>query len=231
MDGGMNPTLATRCQRRLRQTYWRTFPPGPFWVDDAPPTALAALRAVELAVQSAWANGDEPKTVGPRAEQPNADLSKVDQPNADLPEADLSKAVASVTLGSCLDGPCLNGLGLDGPSLDGLNLDRFTLEPMGDGRQLAGSALAAPKADHPSTGGPKTQAIADGLLCPGEPRVGVPGVELALTMPSAALPQGNRVLPSLPGGLDARSFAAAVLTRGLQSPPWLLLMSRSLQSL
>ena len=200
MDGGMNPTLATRCRRRLRQTYWRTFPPGPFWVDDAPPTALAALGALDLAAQNAWAQEDKPKGAGPRAEQPTADLSK---------------AVASVTLGSCLDGPCLDGAGLDG-----LNLDRFTLESMGDGRPLAGSALAAPKADHPSTGGPKTQAAVDGdgLISSGDPPVGVPGLELALTMPSAALPQGERFPSSPPGGLDVRTFAGAVLSRESSGP-------------
>lgn len=42
-DGGMNPTLATRCQQRQQQPYWRIHPPGPFVVDSAPPTALAVL--------------------------------------------------------------------------------------------------------------------------------------------------------------------------------------------
>lgn len=43
MDGGMNPTLATRCKWRQQQPYWRIHPPGPFVVDSAPPTALAVL--------------------------------------------------------------------------------------------------------------------------------------------------------------------------------------------
>lgn len=41
----MNPTLATRCQWRQQQPYWRIHPPGPFVVDSAPPTALAVLLA------------------------------------------------------------------------------------------------------------------------------------------------------------------------------------------
>jgi len=196
MDGGMNPTLATRCQRRLRQTYWRTFPPGPFLVDDAPPTALAALRAVELAAQIDQAKGDEPKAVGPRAGQPIAD--------------------ASVAFG---------------PSLDGLNLDGLELELAGDelkdhelkghGRQLDGSAMAAPKADDARAVGPNTQTTADGdgLLSPGEPLAGEAGLELALTSSWAALPPGSSVLPSPIGGLDAPSLAGAVLTRESPEPP------------
>ncbi len=40
----MNPTLATRCQQRQHQVYWRMHPPGPFVVDGALPTALAVQR-------------------------------------------------------------------------------------------------------------------------------------------------------------------------------------------
>ena len=196
MDGGMNPTLATRCQRRRRQTYWRTFPPGPFWVDDAPPTALAALGAVELAAQSDQAKGDEPKAVGPRAEQPIAD--------------------ASVAFGPSLDGLDLGGLDL---ALLGDQLVGNALK--GDGRQLVGAAMAAPPVDDAGAVGPDPQASADGdrRLFRGEPLAGEVGLAVALSSSSAAVPLGDRVLPSPSGGLDALAWTGAASTGESPEPP------------
>ena len=94
MNGGacMNPTLATRCQRRLQQPNRRTHPPSPFRVDDGPPTALQDLGAWHLK---------------PRAIRPTLPRSRLSVPKPPGPMLTTPKR-----MGPRLSGPKTKGLAI-----------------------------------------------------------------------------------------------------------------------
>ena len=211
MDGGMNPTLATRCQWRQQQPYWRIHPPGPFVVDSAPPTALAVLLSGDGGGLDAGSDAPE--------QDPASVLAEEADQNAVLP------AVSAGPIEASPPAQGREGVVVAGPLA--IRIPKGPSQGLAPGPRAAAAPQARVAAD-PSPG-PLRLAIPAAPPEPviaAEPAPGLVPFSYQLPLPSLAAPGHELALAlelavELSAAVPGQGAARAEVSQGLATPDWL----------